>query len=160
MALPEARSEILIVKLHPVLSGYFLTHLAEQTVVLIGADKQSCGESIESLIMSGFGCFTQSQTVTIGAPVAFMAYYSLKILEHIVAFSDNKREVCFSGKGLHSLNAALVLCERVDIGIVPESSDLKPFIVKALHNICSARAAASMKKNGSHSVASKIGSLL
>src|SRR4030042_1954070 len=99
MAFSEARPEILIVKLHSVLSGYFPPQLTEQAVVLIRADKQGSGESIEALLMSGFGSFPQSQTVTVGAPIAFMAYYSLEISEHIVAFSDNKREVCFSGKG-------------------------------------------------------------
>jgi hypothetical protein len=147
VAFSEAWSEILVVELHSVLSGYFLTHLTEQVMVLIRADKQGCGKGIESLLMSGFGCFPQSQTVTIGTAVALMSYYILEISEHIVAFSDNKRKFCFSGKGLHSLKSALVLCVRVDIGIVPESSDLKPFIVKALHNVCRAGTATGMEKN-------------
>jgi hypothetical protein len=74
-----------------------------------------------------------------------MAYYSLEISEHIVAFSDNKREFSFFGKGLHSLKATLVFCERVYIGIVPESCYLKPLILKRLHHISRARATAGVE---------------
>ena len=97
------------------------------------------------LLASNISGFCQTHTVTIGTAVALMAYYSLKISEHIVAFSGNKREVSFSGKGLHSLKTTLVFCERVDVGIVPESSDLMPLILKRLHHISRARATAGVE---------------
>ncbi|MBA7676469.1 hypothetical protein ES703_84710 [subsurface metagenome] len=40
MALPEARAKILVVKFHPLLFGHYFPDLAQQLVLLIGADEE------------------------------------------------------------------------------------------------------------------------
>jgi hypothetical protein len=57
-----------------------------------------------------------------------MAYHSLKVLQHVVAFSDDQGQASSSSKGLHSLQAELVLSEGVNVGVVPEGCDLKPLV--------------------------------
>ncbi len=93
VAFPEARSEILIVESHSFFFSKLISQLPQQVMFLIRADEQGSSKSFEASSLSDLGGFRQPQPVTIGAAVALMSHNSLKVLQHVVAVSYNKRQV-------------------------------------------------------------------
>ena len=87
VAFPEARTKILIVESHTFFFSKLLSQVLQQSVLLIRTDEQGGCKSFEAVFLSNLGGFFQPQPVAIGAAVALMTYHSLKVFEHIVAFS-------------------------------------------------------------------------
>lgn len=160
VALPEAGTKILIVESHTFFFSKLLSQVLQQSVLLIRTDKQGRCKSFESVFLSNLGGFFQPQPVTIGAAVALMTYYSLKVFEHIVAFSYDEGQICRLSEGLHSLQAELVLSKGVNVGVVPEGGDLQPFILQGFHHVGRAGTAANVKKDGRHDFALATSSLV
>jgi hypothetical protein len=129
VALPEARTKILIVESHTFFFSKLLSQVLQQSVLLIRANEQGGCKSFKPVCLSDIGGFSQPQPVTIGAAVALMTYYSLKVFEHIVALSDDQGQASRSCEGLHGLQAELVLPEGVNVGVVPEGGDLQPLVL-------------------------------
>lgn len=125
VALSEARTKILVVEPYFLFFSKLLSQILQQSVLLIRTDEQGGCKSFEAVYLSNLGGFLQPQPVAIGAAVALMTYHSLKVFEHIVAFSYDEGKICRLSEGLHSLQAELVFSKGVNVGVVPEGCNLQ-----------------------------------
>jgi hypothetical protein len=53
-----------------------------------------------------------------------MPHHCPKIVDNVVPFGDNQGDPCLLSKFLQGLQAALVLSEGVNIGVIPERGNL------------------------------------
>jgi predicted transcriptional regulator len=75
-----------------------------------------------------------------------MPHHRPKIVDNVVPLGDNQRKFRFLSKFLQSLQAALVLGEGMNIGIIPERGNLQTLLLPMLNTIGSTRGTAGMKK--------------
>ena len=75
-----------------------------------------------------------------------MPHYRPKIVDNVVPFGNDQGEFRLLGKLLQSLQAALVLGEGVNIGVIPERGNLQTLLLPMLSTLGSTRGTASMEK--------------
>ena len=79
-----------------------------------------------------------------------MPHNSPKVMYYIIAFRDDKWEIGCLRKALYCFQAMLVLCEGMNIRIIPKCGNLMPPLSPIFDAVSSTGCAAGMEKYRSH----------
>ena len=119
LALPKARPEIPIEEGHAVLRRQLLRRLPQQLVVLIGADEQGAGETLESVIRGVPRRLLQPQAVALAAAVIQILRHQAAELPQAVILLHDELHADGGSVGHQRVAAGLVLLIGVDVGVEP-----------------------------------------
>jgi len=144
--------EISIEEVYTLVPGQLTAHLDETVVLLMGADKQGGGEGIKAPAECSFRRLAQAKRKAILAALSFTPGYLAEILLEVITPGYYERKVHFLSQGLHGLEALLVLQVGVDIGVVPQSTDLVSLPAPVVNGIGSTVGTAAMNQNRPHSL--------
>jgi len=78
------------------------------------------------------------------AAFRFVSHYPAEVFNHVVALADSQGQVHLLRQGFHCFQAVLVLGVGVDIGVVPQGTDLIPLLPPVFDGIGGAVGTATM----------------
>jgi hypothetical protein len=120
-------------------------------MLLIGADEEGCGEVRKTLRASDLSRFRETQLKAVTAAIPLMPCHRAKVVDHIITLGHDERQLHGFCQSTYRFEAALVLVEGVDVGVIPEASYPEFLVSEPINCVGGAGAAAAMKEDLVHS---------
>ena len=120
-------------------------------MLLIGADEEGCGEVCKTLRASDLSRFRETQLKAVTAAIPLMPCHRAKVVDHIITLGHDERQLHRFCQSTHRFQAALVLGEGVNVGVIPEADYLESLVPEPIYRVGGAGAAAAMEEDLVHS---------
>ena len=78
------------------------------------------------------------------AAPGFIPDYPAEICNHVITFGYNQWQIHFLGQGFHAFQAVLVFQIGVNVGVIPQGTDLISMLAPVVNGIGSAVGTAAM----------------
>jgi len=122
-----------------------------EVVLLMGADKQRGGKSIEVPFAGNPGGSGETHPEAVPAAFVFMADHLAEVIDDFISFADSQGSFQLSCQCFHRLQTLLVFRIRVDIRVVPEGTDIIPLFPPVIDGVGGTMGAAYVNQQLFHS---------